>query len=120
MVKTVFKLAIALLILHAAFRFGSAYLRYEQFKDAVHEMALFSKEKDDSVVVDRVLELAGRYNVPLEREFVQIRRDEEHTYVDASYVELIEWVPGYERPWQFDVGASAWHGRTPTLNDLPR
>ncbi len=120
MVKNLFKLAIVLLILHAAFRFGSAYLRYEQFKDAVQEMALFSKEKDDSVVIDRVMELADKYNVPLDREFVQVRRDEEHTYVDASYVELIDWLPGYQRPWQFDVGAAAWHVRVPTLNDVGR
>ena len=113
MVKTLVKLAIVLLILHAAFRFGSAYLRYEQFKDAVQQIALFSKEKDDSIVIDRVMELAGKYDVPLEREFVQVRRDEAHTYIDASYVELIDWLPGYQRPWQFDVGAAAWHVAAP-------
>ncbi len=120
MVKNIIKLAVVLLILHAAFRFGTAYLHYEQFKDAVHEMALFSKEKDDAVVIDRVMELAGKYKIPLEREFVQVRRDEEHTYVDASYVEMIDWLPGYRRPWQFDVGAAAWHVRTPTLGDTAR
>jgi hypothetical protein len=120
MVKTIIKFAIVLLILHAVFRFGTAYLHYEQFKDAVREMALFSKEKDDAVVINRVMELADRYKISLEREFVQVRRDEDHTYVDASYVELIEWVPGYQRPWQFDVGAAAWHVRLPTAGDAGR
>ena len=120
MIKTLIKLAVVLLVLNALYRFGSAYYRYEVFKDAVREMALFSKEKEDSVVIDRVMELAAKHGVPLEREFVQVRRDEEHTYVDASYVDMIQWLPGYQRPWQFDVGAAAWHVRVPTPEPIAR
>jgi hypothetical protein len=28
--------------------------------------------------------------------------------IDASYVESIEWLPTYKRPWQFDVGEQAF------------
>jgi hypothetical protein len=118
MVKNIIRLAVVFIILHAGFRFGTAYFHYEEFKDAVQEMALFSKEKDDSMVVARVMELANTYGIPLEREFVQVRRDQEHTYVDATYVEMIEWLPGYTRPWQFEVGAAAWHTRPATAADV--
>ena len=50
------------------------------------------------------MELAEKYQIPLSRESVQVRREGERTLIDASYVESIEWLPTYKRPWQFDIG----------------
>jgi hypothetical protein len=106
-VKTVIKVAIFLLIVLALYRFVPVYVHYQEFKDAVHETALFSKDKSEAALIDRVMELAAKYKVPLQREDVQVRREPARVQIDASYVEQIEWLPGYRRPQQFDVHAEA-------------
>ena len=107
MARTIVKLGIFLLIVHALYRFVPVYFHYQEFKDAVHEAALFSRQQTDAQVIDRVMELAEKYQIPLSREAVQIRHEGEHTLIDASYVEPIEWLPTYKRPWQFNVGEGA-------------
>ena len=104
MARTFVKLGIFLLIVHALYRFVPVYYHYQQFKDAVHETALFSRDRTDAQIIDRVMELAEKYQIPLGRDSVQVRREGQHTSIDASYVESIEWLPTYKRPWQFSVG----------------
>lgn len=108
MAKRLVKLAVFLLVAHALYRFVPVYVRYQQFKDAVHETALFSRTKEDAQIIDRVMVLAETYDIPLDREFVQVRRDNEQLSIDASYVVEIEWLPTYRRPWQFDVGGQSF------------
>jgi hypothetical protein len=105
--KTIVKLAIFLLFVHALYRFVPVYFHYQQFKDAVHEAALFSRGKTDAQLVDQVMDLAAKYQIPLDREYVQVRHESERTLIDASYIEYIEWLPTYKRVWQFDVGEQA-------------
>ena len=104
MARTFVKIGIFLLVVHALYRFVPVYFHYQQFKDAVHETALFSRERNEAQIADRVMELAEKYQIPLSRESVQVRREGERTLIDASYVESIEWLPTYKRPWQFDIG----------------
>src|SRR5262245_36287884 len=121
MARRLVKLAIFLLLVHALYRFVPIYFHYQQFKDAVHETALFSRERSDAQIIDRVLELAEKYQIPLGRESVQVRREGEHIGIDAAYVESIEWVPTYKRPWQFTIGEEALIvGRPSTPADLGR
>ena len=107
MARTLFKLGIFLLIVHALYRFVPIYFHYQQFKDAVHETALFSRERTDAQIIERVIELAQKFQVPLSRENVQVRREGERIGIDAAYVESIEWLPTYKRPWQFNIGEEA-------------
>ena len=104
MARTFVKIGIFLLVVHALYRFVPVYFHYQQFKDAVHETALFSRERNEAQIADRVMELAETYQIPLSRESVQVRREGARTLIDASYVESIEWLPTYKRPWQFDIG----------------
>jgi hypothetical protein len=104
MARTFVKIGIFLLIVHALYRFVPVYFHYQQFKDAVHETALFSRERNEAQIADLVMELAEKYQIPLSRESVQVRRDGGRTLIDATYVESIEWLPTYKRPWQFDIG----------------
>jgi hypothetical protein len=104
MARTFVKIGIFLLVVHALYRFVPVYFHYQQFKDAVHETALFSRERNEAQIADRVMELAEKYQIPLSRESVQVRREGERTLIGASYVESIEWLPTYKRPWQFDIG----------------
>jgi hypothetical protein len=102
--KIVIRLAVIFLVAHALYRFVPTYLHYQQFKDAVAETAMFAKDKSDTDIVNRVLELATEHDVPLAREYVRVRRQFGQTHIDATWVQKIQWLPGYERPWQFEVG----------------
>jgi hypothetical protein len=116
--RLLFKLAIVFLILHALFRYGVVYVHYQQFKDAVEETALFAKNKEESEILARVMELAAEYDIPLDRRFVQVRRQGDTTVVDAAYVEEIEWLPTWKKPMEFVIGTEAWHVRQPTASDF--
>lgn len=118
MVRLAFKFAIVFLVLHAVYRYGVVYVSYYQFRDAVQETALFSKDKEDSEVLARVMELAQEYDIPLDRQFVTVRRQPNRTFIDAIYVEEIEWLPSWRKPMEFTVATHAWHVRPPTAEDF--
>jgi hypothetical protein len=117
MLRNVMRFAVVLLIGHALFRFVPVYVHSYQFKDAVAEVALFAKDRSDVEIVDRVMELAARYDIPIERDMVQVTRDRVETYIDLSYEQQIEWVPGYRRPTPFNVNVEGWHVAPPTAAD---
>lgn len=102
--KIAIRLVVIFLVAHALYRFVPIYLHYQQFKDAVNETALFAKDKPDVDVVNRVMELATEHEIPLAREYVRVRRQFGQTHIDATWVQKIKWLPGYERAWQFEVG----------------
>ena len=120
MLRKVIRLAIPLLIAHALYRSVPVFVNYYQFKDAVKETALFSKDRSDSEVTQRVLDLAAQHDVPLDADSIQIRRDKAYTYIDANYVQDIEWIPTYKRPWTFTVEVEGWSVRPTTAGDIIR
>jgi hypothetical protein len=103
MIKKLISLAIFLGLAYATVNIGTVYIRYQQFKDAVRETALFAGNKTDEQLKARVMDLAQRDSVPLDPEYVHIERVADRVTISASYVELIKLLPGYERQWQFDV-----------------
>ena len=108
MARNIVRLAIFLLAAHALYRFVPVYVRHQQFKDAVNQVALFStRDSSDVEIATRVVELAGEYGVPLDGDSVQVRRGEGKLHIDAAYVQSIEWLPGYRRPWRFELNAEA-------------
>jgi hypothetical protein len=114
MLRNLVRLAVLLLIAHALYRVVPVYLHYYQFKDAVAEAALFSKDRSDADLVERVMQLAQRYEIPIEREAVQVTRDRQFTYINVAYEEELEWVPSYKRPMPFTIAVEGWHVRPPT------
>ena len=112
--RNLVKLAVLLLIAHALYRFVPVYVHYYQFKDAVAETALFSKDRTDIELADRVMALAERYQIPIERDALQISRDTRMTYITLRYEEQIEWVPTYRRTMPFNVAVEGWHALPPT------
>ena len=114
MLRNLIRLGVLLLIGHALYRFVPVYVHYHQFKDAVKEAALFSKDRNEQQIVDRVMELAARYEIPIEQEAVQVTRDDQKTYINVMYEEQIEWVPTYTRPMPFSLAVEGWHVLPPT------
>ena len=105
MIRKVIQLAIFLLMANAVYRIVPVALHYYKFKDAVQELALFSQRATDAQLVDRVMELADENSIPLDREWVQIHRSTGQLTIDASYVETMKVLPGYDYVRQFDVEA---------------
>jgi hypothetical protein len=106
--KTLLKLIMVALVLHATWRAGTAYFRYYQFNDGVQQTAHFSGARSENELHNRVMELATQFQVPLHAERVSVRRRENHILVDATYDERIELLPRYFHPWRFNVNVDAF------------
>jgi len=104
-IRKLIQLAIFLLMANAVYRIAPVSLHYYKFKDAVQELALFSQRATDAQLVDRVMELADENSIPLDREWVQIHRSTGQLTIDASYMETMKVLPGYDYVRQFDVEA---------------
>ena len=107
MVRKLVKLAIVLLVANAIYQFVPPYIHYVQFKDAVRETAIFSKDVSDQALLESLTALAQEYQVPVDPETIEIRHEAAHIFIDASYVQVIKFAPTYEYPWQFEVKADA-------------
>lgn len=105
------KLAFVLLVANALYRFVPPYWAYTRFKDDMQGIALQAKGKSDDVLKGEVMALAERHHVPLYPDYIAISRagDLSHTYIDASWAEVIEFVPRWKYVWQFDVSVDGWH-----------
>lgn len=113
LLSKIIKLAIALLVANALYQFVPSYWNYTRFKDDMYGIALQAKGKSDDQLKAEVMALAERHHVPLHREYVAVSRagDLSHTYIDASWAEVIEFVPTWKYVWQFDVSVDGWHVR---------
>ena len=107
MVRKLVKLAIVLLVANAIYQFVPPYMHYVQFKDAVRETAIFSKDVSDQALFDSLVALAERYKVPIDPDTIEIRHQGAHIFIDASYVQVIKFAPTYSYPWHFGVKADA-------------
>ena len=101
--KTLIKLLIAALVLHACWRGGTVFYRYYNFKDGAHNAALFGAQKSEDELHGILMQLAGENNVPIKPENLKIRKVPNHTYIDTFYTERIEVVPTFFYPWEFKV-----------------
>jgi hypothetical protein len=100
MFKFLIKLALSALIASATWQIGSAYAANYRFKDATEAAALTPRISDDDLR-ERIMELAAQNDAPIEEENLQIRREQNHIYIDASYVRPVNVVPGFQRDWPF-------------------
>ena len=103
MIRLILKLVVAALIASAVWRLGSAYIAFYKFQDAVREAAMY-ETKSDSDLRERIAALAEQFDVPLDadtNDAVKIDRQERHIWIQGSYVQPIELLPGYLYPWSF-------------------
>lgn len=99
--RVLIKLVIVVLVLHATYRVGAAYMAYYKFEDALRNVALFGQGQSEQELRDRALQVASTLQIPVKREQIAVRRDPAHTYIDASYTTDIEILPTYRYPWEF-------------------
>ena len=97
--KTIIKLIIAALVLHATWKAGTVYLRYYQFKDDVTQVAQFGTRQTDNEMRSEVLAAAKRRDIVLDPDAVSVRRQNHYIVIDAAYREQVELAPRYFYPW---------------------
>jgi hypothetical protein len=124
MVKTLIKIVIALIVIHGAFRIGSAYWNFYRFEDALQQAAQFGERRSDKQICDEAMTTAANYGIPIAASALSVRRGsappfncEEgqappqggaltplplgHMLVEGVYVEKVQLLPGYVYPWEF-------------------
>lgn len=99
--RTIVKLVIAGLILHAAYRVGTAYWDHYAFEDATRDAAQFSASSTERDIADKVIALAAEHDIPIEPEDLTIEKVPRRITIDGSYTRTIEVLPRYSRPWDF-------------------
>ena len=101
--KTLIKLLIAALVVHASWRSGTVFWRYYKLKDGAQAAALFAGRKTEAELHSRVMEIAHELDVPMDPAALTVRKEPNHTYINGSYIDQIELVPRYFYPWQFKL-----------------
>jgi hypothetical protein len=101
--KTIIKLIVAALVIHATYRAGVVYMRYYEFKDDVTQIAQFGVRRTDNELKRNVLDAARRREIPLNPDAVTVRRENHHILIDARYLEQVELAPRYFYPWTANV-----------------
>jgi hypothetical protein len=105
--KTILKIAIALVVLTAIFNAGRASFNNYSFEDAVHEGLLFDPNASDAEITDMIMKLAREYDVPLETGNIQIQSKGQDLVVQMSYNQSVVLVPGvFQRDWTFEPSTS--------------
>ena len=118
MIKSVVKVLIAIAIANALWRVSSSYISYYRFKDSVDDLATHSGGKTESQLKDRVVELAGMYDEPVDPEAIDIRHDQNHIIISTSYTKPVSLFPGYEYQWPFRVNVDAFVSGSTRFGDL--
>ena len=101
--RTLIKLALAALVIHAVYQVGTAYWDHYQFTDAVQQVAQFGESEPIAEIKERVMQLARERNLPISDEAITVVRQQRRIDVDGEYMRTIQLVPGYRRPWKFTV-----------------
>lgn len=112
------KLAIAALLIHGTWRAGAAYWDYYKFRDQVQATAQLAGALSEREIQARVLEIAADLEIPISPDRVSVRKEANHTRVEAAYVDEIEILPTYRYPWEFELGVDAFTVVAPKTEDL--
>jgi hypothetical protein len=105
MIRTLLKLAIVALVANAAWHLFGAYSPNYRFQDSVQYVAQNRGQMSDEALKDKIVELAGQFDVPVTANDVSVSQQGTHTLVDVSYVRRIELAPSFTYPWNFSVHA---------------
>jgi hypothetical protein len=99
--KTLFKLAVAILVLNGAIRGGLAMWQYYQFKDAAQQVVLFGQRAEPEEITANIVARATELSVPLKADDVKVSRDAARTIAEGSYIRPVDFFPNYPYPVKF-------------------
>jgi hypothetical protein len=101
--KFLIKLVIAALVIHAAYRIGTAYWDHYKFQDAVQQVAQFGESEPVPLIKQRVMELAADNNIPILDENLIVTRQQRRIKIEGHYTRELLLLPGYTRNWNFAI-----------------
>ena len=129
MFSKLIKIALAALVLHGAWRVGSAYWTFYQFEDRLTQIAQFGDRRQDRDLCKEVADAVVLLQLPVVPEAVSLRRGGNPSFncargfegmvaqtglpagkitFQASYVEQVTLLPGYRYPWPFNAQVEVW------------
>lgn len=103
MIRTLFKLVVAALVLNALLRVGMGYWDHYQFEDSVQQLAQFAERASPEDIKQQVLDLAAARSLPLDEDQLSVTRERRRIEVDGRYTRDLPLFPGYIKPWDFSV-----------------
>ena len=106
--KTIIKLLIAAVLVNGAYRSGSVFLKYYQFKDETQQMILFGQAETVTALTSQILGEAMKRDVPLNDDGVTVNRQGMRTVAEVAYTENVELFPRYFYPVKFSFNAEAY------------
>lgn len=99
--RLLIRLLLTALVLHGAYRIGSAYWQHYTFEDAVRETVQFAPEASAEAIGAQVLELAEEMDIPLVPQALQVTSQPNRLSVTGSYSRPVEVLPRVPREWHF-------------------
>ena len=106
--KTLIKLVVAAVLVNAAYRAGSVFLKYYQFKDETQQMILFGQAEPVAQLTSQIENEAMKRDVPLDEDDVTVTREGARTVAEVSYTENIELFPRFAYPMDFAFSVEAY------------
>jgi hypothetical protein len=103
MIRTLVKLVVVALVLFATYHLGNAYWDNYQFEDSVQQAVQFSEHATAADITDKVMELAGAQDIPLEKDQLSVTRGNHRIEVNAVYFRDVELLPRHTRHWEFTI-----------------
>jgi hypothetical protein len=104
---TIIKLVLAAALLTAAFQASRAIMSNYQFEDDVEQAMLFAPNSSDEQLVQKVLELAEEYGLPVGAEDIAVSERASDRIVDITYTTNVAFIPGLiTQPVKFSPSAS--------------
>ena len=103
--KTLIKLLVAAAVFNAAARYGLSAWTHYAFRDSVEQMLLFGADSSPRELVEAIVAEAERQDVAIDRDSIELERQQNVDRVTATYVDAIELFPRYVYPrtWDFSV-----------------
>jgi hypothetical protein len=102
--KVLIRIAIVVLLANASWRLFTAYTAHYRFRDAVEQVSQFGEKLSDAQLQQKVIDLAGQFDVPVTADNFTIRHELNHTLIDGTYKRPVELLPTIPYDWAF-----AWH-----------
>jgi hypothetical protein len=93
--KTLLKLVVVAVVLHAAAQAGIIAWDYYKLKDSTQQLITFGSQVPSARLRNQVLEMGWELGLPLVAQDVLVRRQGIRTTASASYTQPFEYFPNY-------------------------
>ena len=104
MIRTLLKLACVALIANATWHMFGVLSPHYKFKDGVEYAVQNGYGSSDETVREKILQLAGQFDVPVTEADVSITRSpDRRPIIDISYMRRVELAPGFTYPLPLSI-----------------